>query len=109
MAFVPQARGVEIVEEAPGRLSVRGALTFQTARYAYQTGAHLLRNAPSSTVQIDCAGVTQSDSAGLAVLIEWLACAAQSGRKMTFLNLPVGIRSTAQISEVLDLLEAGTQ
>ena len=107
MAFIPQMnRNVEVVEAAPDRLTVKGALTFQTARFAYEAGLRTLRaEGSNSTVQIDCAGVTESDSAGLAVLIEWLAGATRVGRHVKFLNLPDGIRAAAQISDVTSILE----
>jgi phospholipid transport system transporter-binding protein len=108
VAFVPQNRTVQVVEAAPDRLNVSGALTFETARVAYEAGLRTLRNGASgSALQIDCAGVTESDSAGLAVLIEWLSCATKLGRGVRFENLPEGIRAAAQISDVAAILEAG--
>jgi phospholipid transport system transporter-binding protein len=56
-------------------------------------------------MQVDLTGVTESDSAGLAVLIEWLVASERAGRKLRFSNLPDGIRAAAQISEVTSLLE----
>ena len=107
MAFIPQVKQhVEVVAAAPDRLTVKGALTFQTARFAYEAGLPTLSAAGSNGVlQIDCASITESDSAGLAVLIEWLASATRAGRKVTFVNLPDGIRAAAQISDVTFLLE----
>jgi phospholipid transport system transporter-binding protein len=66
----------------------------------------LRSGASGSVLQIDCAGVTESDSAGLAVLIEWLSCATKQGRGIRFENLPEGIRAAAQISDVTAILEA---
>lgn len=112
MAFVPTPRSVEVVQAGPDRLAVSGSLTFQTARRAYEAGCSLLAAAGGGSaagpVQIDCAGVTESDSAGLAVLIEWLAAATRLGRHVHYQNLPEGIRATAQISDVTSLLESGT-
>jgi phospholipid transport system transporter-binding protein len=108
LAFVPQPKNVEVIEATPDRLDVRGALTFATARLAYDAGARALAKSAGSnaTLLIDCSGVTASDSAGLAVLIEWLAAAARAGRKLRFANLPDGIRAAAQISDVTSLLES---
>ena len=107
MAFIPQmSRNVEVVEASPDRLTLKGALTFQTARFAYEAGLRTIQAAGSkSPLQIDCAGLNESDSAGLAVLIEWLASATRAGRKVTFVNLPDGIRAAAQISDVTFILE----
>lgn len=55
---------------------------------------------------MDCSGVSDSDSAGLAVLLDWLANAARLGRSLRFSNLPPGIRAAAKISDVESLVEA---
>jgi len=103
---VPQTRSVQVVEASPDRLNVSGALTFETAREAYAAGLRTLRNGgASSPLQVDCSGVNESDSAGLAVLIEWLAAATRAGRKIQFSNLPEGIKAAAEISEVSEILE----
>src|SRR5262245_53789639 len=107
MAFVPQAAGAESVEvqqAAPDRLTVSGALTFATAKRAHDAGSRVVRSGSSDPLQIDLAGVTHSDSAGLAVLIDWLAQAARVGRKLSFANIPPGIRAAAKISDVEFLL-----
>ena len=107
MAYVPpkQVEIVEVVAASPDRLAVNGALTFATARRAHEAGLDIIRaNDSREPLQIDCAGVTDSDSAGLAVLIDWIANAKTQGRTLTFANLPPGIRAAAQISDVESLL-----
>jgi phospholipid transport system transporter-binding protein len=108
LTYVPQTRSVQVVEASPDRLNVSGALTFETAREAYAAGLRTLRNgSASSPLQVDCAGVNESDSAGLAVLLEWLAAANKAGRKVHFANLPEGIKAAAEISDVTEILAAG--
>ncbi|HVY80224.1 MAG TPA: STAS domain-containing protein [Steroidobacteraceae bacterium] len=101
---MPQRKTVEVIEAAPDRLDVRGALTFATARVAYEAGLRALRKRSGASLSVDCAQVTESDSAGLAVLIEWLAAANRIKCTLRFANLPEGIRAAAQISEVTSLL-----
>jgi phospholipid transport system transporter-binding protein len=106
MAFVPQnpgAQNVQVVQAAPDRLTVSGALTFETAKRAHDAGSRVVRSG-SEALQIDFAGVTHSDSAGLAVLIDWLAQAARTGRQLSFANIPPGIRAAAKIRDVEFLL-----
>jgi phospholipid transport system transporter-binding protein len=107
LAFVPQPKNVEVIAATPDRLDVRGALTFATARSAYEAGLRALRKggASNAPMQVDLSGVSESDSAGLAVLIEWLVAGERAGRKLRFQNLPDGIRAAAQISEVESLIE----
>ena len=109
MAFVPQPRNVEVIRSGAGHLLVRGVLTFRTARFAYEAGLRLLKKDAKGNAftEIDCGDVTESDSAGLAVLIEWLAAAGRAGQHVRYANLPEGIRATAEISDVTSLLESG--
>lgn len=99
---------VEVIETAPGRVSVRGALTFETARRACDAGVRLFKRAKKAPlIEVDCGGVTEADSAGLAVLLEWLKWALKNERPMSFANLPASIRAVASISDVEPLLDGG--
>jgi phospholipid transport system transporter-binding protein len=55
-------------------------------------------------IVVDCGGVTNADSAGLAVLIEWRRWAHQRGQQLKFANLPVQISAIAHLSEVSEVL-----
>ena len=98
---------VEVLEVAPGRFDVRGALTFNTARRARDTGLRYFRASEVPEIEVSCAGVTQVDSAGLAVLLDWLAFAKSNHRGMRFKDLPGSLLAIARISEVESLLEEG--
>jgi phospholipid transport system transporter-binding protein len=90
-----------------GRYSAGGLLTFATARHARELGARLLKSADGKALEIDCAGVTASDSAGLAVLIDWLGMAKHTGVRLRYSHLPAGLNALASISEVEELLTRG--
>lgn len=96
----------EISSASSGRLTARGALTFATARRARTQGLAALRNA-SGGLTIDCAGISQVDSAGLAVLLDWLAAARRAGRPLRYEQLPEGLLGLARISAVDELLLKG--
>lgn len=53
---------------------------------------------------IDLAGVTRSNSAGLALMIEWLALARKQGHEVTFRAVPDGLRQLAGVCQVDSLL-----
>jgi phospholipid transport system transporter-binding protein len=91
---------------AQDRLAASGPLTFATARTARLAGLELLRSG-AQPLQIDCAGVTASDSAGLAVLLDWLAAAKLAGRQLQLRALPQGLLALGRISEVEQLLSTG--
>ena len=57
-------------------------------------------------IKVDLSGVTEADSAGLALLIEWVAWAREHHREMRFFDLPRQIRAIARICEVEDVLRA---
>ena len=58
-------------------------------------------------LEIDCAGLGTTDSAGLAVMLDWLAAAKLAGRSLQFLALPQGLAALARISDVEELLLRG--
>lgn len=96
---------VQVVEASPGRIQVSGALTFDTARRAREAALRILNgSAGGSSIVVDCAGVHESDSAGLAVLIDFLRNATARGSAVTFTNIPQGIRAAANISDSADIL-----
>jgi phospholipid transport system transporter-binding protein len=90
-----------IERSSPDRLVASGELGFATAAEALATGVQLL---DGGACTIDLAAVTESDSAGLAVLIEWLAHAHRKGCALRYENVPSQILAIARISDVQDLL-----
>jgi phospholipid transport system transporter-binding protein len=97
----------QLVATGPGSLSVQGPLNFASARRACELGIEALAQASGSKLEIDCGGVTVSDSAGLAVLLEWLSVAQRAGRSLRYTQLPEGLLALARISEADPLLERG--
>jgi phospholipid transport system transporter-binding protein len=96
-----------ITAGADGRAYVTGSLTFATARRARDEGLEKFRSCTSRACEVDCSGVTASDSAGLTVLLDWLAMAKRDGRSLRYVNLPKGLIAIAKISEVDELLQTG--
>jgi len=92
---------------AAGTLRAEGPLTFLTARRASELGLAALASAAGGALEVDCHGITSSDSAGLAVLLEWLGAARRSGRSLRYTQLPQGLAALAHISDVQQLLERG--
>ncbi|HSY45040.1 MAG TPA: STAS domain-containing protein [Steroidobacteraceae bacterium] len=100
------AAALQLVRAADGNVRVHGPLTFATARRALALGRELL-GASAHAVEIDCSGVTAGDSAGLAVLLEWLGLAKQAGRQLHYTHLPQDLTALAGISELQELLARG--
>jgi phospholipid transport system transporter-binding protein len=95
-----------VSEPSSGRVVVDGELTFATAREARQVGLLVLESSRADRIVIDCAGVTRADSAGLAVLLDWLAWGRRKSRGIKLENLPASLLAIARISEVDELLSA---
>lgn len=99
------ARGRAKIESlGAGRFKVGGVLDATTV-------TDLLRQSQggfdgAQRIDVDLALVTESDSSGLALLIEWLRLARDAGKKIHFENLPEQIMALARISEVDELLTA---
>jgi len=102
---VQRAR-VSISEPTSGRVVVTGELTFGTAREARQVGVLVLESSRAERIVVDCAAVTRADSAGLAVLLDWLAWGRRRSRPLSLQNLPASLVAIARISEVDGLLTA---
>ena len=96
-----------LVTASGGRLVAQGPLTFATARGARALGRESLQSAAPGALEIDGSGITVADSAGLAVLLDWLAAAKRTGRRLRYTHLPPGLAALARISEVDELLMRG--
>lgn len=97
----------EIAAGADGRAQLRGSLTFATARQARIEGLEKFQQCGARACEVDCSGIVKSDSAGLSVLLDWLALAKREGRSLRYLKLPEGLIALARISEVEELLQKG--
>ena len=95
--------GALLIEPAgDGRLKVRGDLGFETATAALRDGLRLMQGSTAWTV--DLAGVEAGDSAGLAVLVEWLSAAQARGGSLRYVDVPAQILAIARISGLERLL-----
>lgn len=94
-----------IAAVAPGRLEARGAMSYNTAARALTAGLNLIPHGEPCTICL--AGVTEADSAGLAVLVEWLATARKRGASVRYEGIPPQILAVARISDLEELLTDG--
>ena len=85
-----------------GRLEVEGELVFATVGRLLRDSEALLPG--DGPLAIDLQGVEGSDSAGLALLLEWLDRGRTLGRSIRFRNLPDSLRKIARLSNLESLL-----
>lgn len=84
--------------------AVEGELTFDTVPALYRASAAWF--AGTDEVVIDLARVTRVDSAGLALLIDWLQRAERAGRPLRFANIPETVQTLLRISGLDNQLPA---
>lgn len=85
-----------------GRFQFSGELSFATAQAALDESERLF--APFREIDIDLIHMDKSDSAGLAVLVEWVSRANRADKTIRFRRVPRQLRALAAISEVEDML-----
>jgi phospholipid transport system transporter-binding protein len=83
-------------------LRVEGVLDFTTVgRLAVEGGRLLSGEGP---LEIDLGAVVQANSAGLALLVEWLDLARQRNLTLSFRNLPDSLARLAALTNLTSLL-----
>ena len=97
--------GIEFEDQGDGKFALHGELTFATASGALEESKDLFSDL--ARIELDLSDVSEGDSAGLALLLEWVNWARNYVREIRFINIPSEIIAIAQISEVDDMLTKG--
>lgn len=84
------------------RLNVEGELTFLTVPDLQEQARELFRAADS--LDVDLKDVARSDSAGLALLIEWMREARRQDKTLRYLNMPTQMLAIARVSSLDQIL-----
>jgi phospholipid transport system transporter-binding protein len=85
-----------------GCYALEGVLDFSTVNRIAVSGIALFKR--DASVEIDLAGVESANSAGLALLLEWLDVARARGARVTYRNLPDSLVRIAAVSNLAALL-----
>jgi phospholipid transport system transporter-binding protein len=88
-----------------GRFRLTGHLGFDSAAHALVESRTLFGD--HKRIGLDLSGIESTDSAGLALLVEWTGWARREKRKLTFSHVPGQALALAKISEVDELLPIG--
>ena len=94
-----------LVEQGEGRFELNGVLDFATVGALLPRGLEVFSN--RHEVVLDLSGVTRANSAGLALLLEWLDHGRKRGFELRVVNLPDSLRAIARMSNVDTLLVRG--
>jgi len=88
-----------------GRFALSGEMTFDTAERILKQSEDPFE--AHTQLEIDLSGVSQSDSAGLALLLEWVTWANHTVREIRFIGMPERVAAIAKTTEVERLLSRG--
>lgn len=95
----------ELQDIGDGNFALSGEMTFDTAeRILKESEAPFEEH---TQLEVDLSGVTASDSAGLALLLEWVTWANHTVREVRFTGLPERVMAIAKTTEVEGLLTRG--
>ncbi len=88
-----------------GRFTLSGRMAFDTAGQILRESEGLF--AEHTRIEVDLASVDETDSAGLALLLEWITWANHTVREIRFTEMPDKINAIAKTTEVDHLLKRG--
>lgn len=94
--------GAVIKRSSDGKFQLTGILSFLTVPELIKHAGNLFDGI--ETVQIDLKGVLRSDSAGVALLVEWMNEACRNNKQILFLNIPSQMLAIARVSSLDQVL-----
>lgn len=94
-------------QTAPGRYRVSGEMGFASATALLEASA-VAFSAPEAELEFDLAGVMRADSAGLALMVEWLRQARAAHKAVVFRAVPAQLRAIAHVSDLEGILPVET-
>lgn len=99
----PRLEGRATVRD-DGTLIVSGVLTFATVPGVLASSVDWIAKL-NGTASVDLGGVQKADSAGLALLVEWLQRARDAGRELRFVNVPEQVKSLIGVSGLSGVID----
>jgi len=97
-------REYQLSTNGDGSLVLTGVLNKTTVTRIHEESLGSFRDAASTPQSIDLTGVSSVDSAGLALLIEWVRLGRRQNRNIKFLNIPARMLPLARLFGVEHLL-----
>jgi phospholipid transport system transporter-binding protein len=88
-----------------GKFALSGHMSFDTAGYILRDSEEMFEE--HTRIEVDLFEVTETDSAGLALLLEWITWANHTVREIRFIGTPEKIDAIAKTTEVDHLLKRG--
>lgn len=96
----------KITPDGTNGFSVSGDMTFATTRNLLKDSKALFQQA--KRLKLDLSAVERADSAGLALLLEWVSQAEQKGGEILIDRIPDSILSIAKLCQLEPTLQSFT-
>jgi len=91
-----------LVDSGAGSWLLQGELDFESVPALLRhAGARMLGK---DRLEVDLKAVTRADSAGLALLVEWLRESETAGNEIVFINVPPQLLSIARVCGLDEIL-----
>ena len=88
-----------------GRFVLTGDMSFATAERILRASEEPFEE--HTRIEVDLSAVRNTDSAGLALLLEWITWANHTVREIRFIDMPERVLAIAKTTEVDHLLDRG--
>jgi len=95
----------ELSDSGGGRFALSGQMSFDTVAQILRVSEEMFEE--HTRIEVDLFEVTHTDSAGLALLLEWITWANHTVREIRFVGTPEKIDAIAKTTEVDHLLNRG--
>ena len=95
----------KLTEKGDGHFTLQGKMTFHSAGHILRESEQLFEQ--HTRIEMDLDGVSATDSAGLALMLEWITWANHTVREIRFTNVPAKLDAIAKTTEVDHLLKRG--
>ncbi len=87
-------------------LALTGELSFDTIpQVLEESAAYAARTDLPDRLTIDFSGITNVDSAAVALLLDWRRMAVKRGKTLVFVNLPANLLALAELYGVAELIQ----
>jgi len=92
----------ELKDLGDGSFEISGNMSFETAEHILRASQRVFKQ--YENVRVDMSAVEKADSAGLALLLEWMSWTRQGAAKIEFASIPASVLAIAHTAELQDLV-----
>lgn len=91
-------------QSEPAHWLLSGVVALHTVLPLLPQGRRCIDATSEAVTTVDLSGITESDSAAVALLIDWLRYAHKRQKQLVFTNMPAKMRDVVQVSDLEEVL-----